>query len=283
MESTHAARPGTDPAPVSRRRPPREGNGWRDLARFLLKLLVIVVIVRSFLFSPFVIPSASMVPRLLVGDYLFITKWNYGYSRHSLPWSVPLIPGRLFPATPRRGDVVVFMAPPLARQNYIKRVIGLPGDTVQMQGGQLILNGRRVPKERIADLIVPVSPNFGCPDPFRTRDAEGQPVCRYPRFRETLPDGRSYEVLDQGYSPSHDDTEVFTVPAGHVFLMGDNRDDSSDSRFPAQDGGAIGFVPMENIVGKAVVTFWSSDGSARLLLPWTWFSANRWDRIGEGF
>jgi signal peptidase I len=259
-------------------------NEWRDLGVFLIKLALVVFVVRSFIFSPFSIPSESMLPRLLIGDYLFITKFNYGYSRHSLPFSVPLLPN-IHWSDPSRGDVVVFKAPGHNGEDWIKRVIGLPGDTVQMQGGQLILNGKPVPKDPIADFVLPLSPNFDetrCDEQFRATNA-GKPVCRIPRFRETLPSGKTYEVLDQGMRPA-DDTDVYTVPAGHVFLMGDNRDDSTDSRFaqpPAGNG--ISFVPMENLEGKAVVNFWSTDGSANWVLPWTWFTAARWNRIGAGF
>ncbi|WP_448658663.1 signal peptidase I [Sphingomonas sp. CJ99] len=271
-------------------RKPGKRSEFVETVIFLLKLVVIVAIVRSFVFSAFSIPSGSMLPRLLVGDYLFITKWNYGYSRHSLPFSLPLIPDRILAKTPERGDVVVLKAPPEDREDWIKRVIGLPGDTVQMRGGTLILNGQPVPKDRIADFIVPVSPNSPCAGPFLDKDASGAQFCRYPQFQETLPSGRSYRVLDQGLSPDADDTPVFTVPAGHVFLMGDNRDDSTDSRFEPQlaafDGrhrGGLSFVPMENLQGRAAVVFWSTDGSAEWLLPWTWFSAARFERIGEGF
>lgn len=255
---------------------------WKDLASFLVKLALIVFVVRSFIFSPFSIPSESMMPRLLIGDYLFITKWNYGYSKHSLPWSMPLIPGRVFPGTPERGDVVVFKAPPADNTDWIKRVIGLPGDTVQMVNGQLILNGKQIPKQRIADFALPITPNYQrCLPQFQNVDGAGNPVCAIPRFRETLPGGKSYDVLDQEMLPQ-DNTGVFNVPAGHVFLMGDNRDNSTDSRFShARDG--IEFVPLENLEGKAVVSFWSTDGGASWLLPWTWFTAARWGRLGEGF
>lgn len=258
----------------------------RDTISFLVKLVILVIIVRSFVFAPFSIPSGSMLPRLLVGDYLFITKWNYGYSKHSLPWSVPLIPGRIFAKDPARGDVVVFKAPPDAKTDWIKRVIGVPGDTVQMRGGQLILNGQAIPKQRVADFVLPMTPNADC-DAAIEAAADGTPVCRIPRYRETLPGGKSYDVLDAGESEG-DNTEMFTVPAGHVFLMGDNRDNSSDSRFePLMVGGenkrGIRFVPIENIQGKAVVSFWSTDGSASWVLPWTWFSAARFERIGDGF
>jgi signal peptidase I len=290
--STGPAKAESEPKPysvgvASDKKPKSE---WKDLASFLVKLALIVFVVRSFIFSPFSIPSESMLPRLLIGDYLFITKWNYGYSKHSLPFSLPLIPGRIFPSTPARGDVVVFKAPPADNTDWIKRVIGLPGDTVQMRNGQLILNGTAIPKQRIAQFVIPLSPNFpaaqlnegrGCQPAFQQVDASGTQVCSIPRFRETLPNGKKYDVLDMGRFPQ-DDTGVFTVPAGHVFLMGDNRDNSTDSRFSHERGG-IEFVPMENLEGKAVVNFWSTDGSAQWLLPWTWFSAARWSRIGEGF
>ncbi|RDE07148.1 signal peptidase I [Sphingomonas aracearum] len=276
----------TAPAPTSGQPgTPAKRSEPRDTLVFLLKLAIIVFVFRSFVFSPFSIPSESMLPRLLIGDYLFISKWNYGYSRHSLPWSVPLIPGRIFGRLPARGDVVVFKAPPSARQDYIKRVIGLPGDTIQMRGGQVILNGTPVPKVRVGDFTLPLSANYDaqrCGAEYQDSDAGGRPICRYRQYRETLPGGRSYRVLDRGQTIA-DDTGVFTVPAGRVFLMGDNRDNSEDSRFPAMEGGGIGMVPLENLEGKAVVSFWSTDGSAQWLLPWTWVSAARWSRIGEGF
>ncbi len=262
-----------------------------ETIRFLLKLALFVLIFRSFLFSPFSIPSESMLPRLLIGDYLFVSKWNYGYSRWSLPWGIPLVPGRVFASTPARGDTVVFRGPPGEDHDVIKRVIGIPGDTIQMRHGQIILNGRPVPKQRIADFVLPLTPNFDaklCDAQFQDTDANGTAICRYPRFRETLPGGRSYEVLDQGMVNA-DNTGVYAVPAGRVFLMGDNRDYSADSRFPApadalpgQNPG-MGFIPMDRIQGKALITFWSTDGSASWIKPWTWFTAARWNRIGKGF
>lgn len=272
-----------DPAPPARpaAKPKSE---TRETLTFLIKLALFVLIFRSFVFSPFSIPSESMLPRLLIGDYLFVSKWNYGYSRHSLPLGVPLIPGRILGRLPERGDVVVFKAPPANKQDYIKRLIGLPGDTIRMRGGQLILNGTPVPKVRVADFTLPLTPNYDarrCGSEYQDV-AGGVPICRYRRFRETLPGGRSYFVLDRGQTIA-DDTQVYVVPAGHAFLMGDNRDNSEDSRFPQQEGGGIGFVPLENLEGKAVVIFFSTDGSASWLLPWTWFTAARWSRIGEGF
>jgi signal peptidase I len=267
---------------------PKEQETWLDSLRFLLVVGIIAVLFRSIIAAPFNIPSESMLPRLLVGDYLFVTKFNYGWSRASFPLGIVPIPGRIMGSMPERGDVVVFKTPADNSTDYIKRVIGLPGDLVQMKGGQLFLNGTAVPKLRVADFVDTISPNSPCrPDEGSTIRLDvapdRPPVCRYQRFRETLPNGKSYDVLDTGYITTADDTEVFVVPDGHVFMMGDNRDRSADSRYPAQPGGAIGMVPVENLVGKAVVSFWSTDGSASWLLPWTWLSAARWDRIGEGF
>ena len=251
---------------------------------FVLKLAVVVLIFRSFIFSPFYIPSESMLPRLINGDYLLLAKWPYGYSNRSLPLGVQLLPEkRVLASTPERGDVVVFKNPPLGKEDWIKRVIGLPGDTVQMKAGQVWLNGQPIPKEEIAPFEVAVSPNTHClSTAFEAKNAEGIDVCRYPRFKETLPGGRAYEVLDLFNKPS-DDTDVFVVPEGHLFLMGDNRDNSEDSRFPAEVGGGIGFVPVDNVIGRATVMMWSTDGGAEWLKPWTWFTAARWSRIGGTF
>lgn len=262
-------------------------DGFVENVRFLATLLVIAVLLRSLIAAPFNIPSESMLPRLLVGDYLFVAKWPYGYSRYSFPFGLAPIDGRIFGSEPARGDVVVFKTPADNSTDYIKRVIGLPGDIVQMKGGQLILNETPVPKVRVADFIDPVTPNSPCkPQPGLNIVEEQGPngaICRYQRFRETLPGGRSYDVLDLGTIPRADDTEAFVVPAGHYFLMGDNRDRSADSRYPAQVNGAIGMVPAENLVGRGLVSFFSTDGSAGWLAPWTWVSATRWSRIGEGF
>ena len=252
--------------------------------RFFALLALGVLIVRSFIVTPFFIPSESMLPRLLIGDYLVVQKWPYGFSRWSLPWGLPLIPGRIFADTPERGDVVVFRSPEEptggGSHDVIKRVIGLPGDTIRMRRGQLILNGRPVPKLRIADFTVPESPNYACPDTFETVVA-GETLCRFQRFRETLPGGRSYDVLDLAQGSDGDDTGLFTVPAGHVFLMGDNRDNSADSRFAPPVG--MGFIPIERVQGRAGLSVFSTDGSAEYWKPWTWVSAARPERIGEGF
>ena len=251
-----------------------------ETVRFLLKLALIVLIVRSFVFAPYSIPSESMLPRLYIGDYLFVTKFNYGFSRWSLPGGVPLVPHVQW-TRPARGDVVVFRSPPAPDEHdVIKRVIGLPGDTIQVRRGQLILNGAAVPKAPVADFVIPATGNYSCDAQYQDSVA-GTPVCRYKRFRETLPNGKSYDVLDRGYFADRDDTGLYTVPAGDVFLMGDNRDDSADSRFSPPDG--MGYVPIERIEGKALVTFFSTDGDAAWLKPWTWLSAARWSRLGEGF
>ncbi|GAM06172.1 signal peptidase I [Novosphingobium sp. MBES04] len=260
---------------------------------FLFWLVLGVVVLRSFIISPFNIPSESMLPRLLIGDYLFASKWSYGYSKYSLPFSAPLIPGRVFASQPERGDVVIFKAPPGNDLDYIKRVIGLPGDEIRMQGGQVILNGTPVPKERVDDFILPVTQNMRdsaktemrlpCVEPrFEIVRADGSSACRYPQYRETLPNGVSYNVLDMG-PREKDNTGTYIVPEGHMFLMGDNRDNSLDSRFPPIEGGGIGIVPQENLVGKAALMMFSTDGSANWLLPWTWFTAARWNRIGGTF
>ena len=255
----------------------RKRSEWEETARFFATVMLGILVLRSFILAPFYIPSESMLPRLFVGDYLLVAKWPYGYSRWSLPWGLPLIPGHPFARAPARGDVVVFRSPEPDSHDVIKRVIGLPGDTIQMRGGQLILDGRAVPKQRVADFVVPLTPNFTrCPAGHVERNS-----CRFARYRETLPGGRSYLVLDTGPGFDGDDTGLYTVPAGTVFLMGDNRDNSADSRFPAPIG--MGYIPMDRVEGRALVTAFSTDGSASWLQPWTWFSAARPRRVREGF
>ena len=265
-------------------------SSFVETIRFLLTVGILAIALRSFLFAPFNIPSESMLPRLLVGDYLFVAKWPYGYSRYSFPFGIVPISGRIPSGEPKRGDIVVFKYPGDPSQDYIKRVIGLPGDIIQMKNGQLFINGEGVPKVKVADFIERASPNTTCrgqagaPD-FRFTLADGGVQCRYPRYRETLPNGASYDVLDQVADGPGDNTDVYVVPEDHYFMMGDNRDDSADSRFAVADrgGGGVGFVPAENIVGRATITFFSTDGSAEWLKPWTWVSAIRWERIGHLF
>ena len=267
-------------APVPAK-PAKKEDSFPD---FVLKLAIAVVLFRSLVFAPFYIPSESMLPRLVNGDYLLLAKWPYGFSRRSLPFGLPLLPEhRVLASDPARGDVVVFKAPAHFEEDWIKRVIGLPGDTVQMKGGQLWLNNAAIPKVRIADFEVAVSPNTRCySSQFMAKRADGADVCRYPRFTETLPGGKSYQVLDLGPRPK-DDTDPVVIPEGQVFLMGDNRDNSEDSRYPADPMGGIGLVPIDNVLGRATVMMWSTDGGAEWLKPWTWFTAARWDRLGGGF
>lgn len=254
--------------------------------RLLVSVLLIAWVIRSFVFAPFSIPSASMLPSLFIGDYVLVAKWPYGYSRYSFPWGIPPIPGRMFAHLPKRGDVVVFRAPG-TEEDYVKRVLGLPGDEIAVQDGAVLINGKPVQRSSDGATPIPISANSPCrvvagATPMVGRTGTGAPACIYPVYTETLPDGRSYKAIDQVDNRRADHFAPVTVPAGHVFLMGDNRDDSLDSRFSVTDGG-IGFVPVENLIGRAAFIFWSTDGTAEYAKPWTWFSALRGDRIGTGF
>ena len=255
----------------------------------LLKSLAILAlaawILRSLIVAPFSIPSGSMLPTMMIGDYLFVSKWPYGYSRASFPFGFPSFEGRIFGSTPDRGDIVVFLGPQDA--DVVKRVIGLPGDTIAVEGGQVILNGKPIPRQRINDVAIAVSPNSPCrvvpPAVAMVRPmTDGRNGCAYPAYRETLPSGRSYTVLDQVDTGFGDSFAPMTVPADHLFLMGDNRDDSLDSRYPVEAGG-MGLVPIDRVVGRAELAFWSTDGSASWLNPISWFTALRTDRIGTDY
>lgn len=253
------------------------------LWKFLALLAAFAWVLRSFIVAPFMIPSGSMMPTMLVGDYLFVSKWPYGYSKWSFPLQIPSFEGRILESMPERGDIVVFQSPDASKEIVVKRVIGLPGDEIEMRSGHVVLNGTPLPKERMRDFGLQISQNSPCnvaagARPFIEPDGEGGEICRYPAYRETLPSGRSYTVLDQvdGYA---DALGPFTVPEGHLFMLGDNRDASGDSRFSISDGG-VGYLPMENVIGRAEMNFWSTDGSASYFLPWTWFTALRGSRVG---
>lgn len=254
--------------------------------RLIVEVLLIAWVVRCFVFAPFSIPSGSMLPALYIGDYVLVAKWPYGFSRYSFPWGFPSFDGRIFGGLPKRGDVVVFRAPG-TDEDYVKRVIGLPGDTIAVQGGMLIVNGKPIPRQQAGTFAMPISANSPCrvvggATPMTSQTDDGQPACLYPTFQETSPDGRTYSVIDQVENPHADEFPAVIVPQGHLFLMGDNRDDSEDSRFPISEGG-IGFVPVENLIGRATLIFWSTDGTSEYLKPWTWFTALRGDRLASGF
>jgi signal peptidase I len=256
-----------------------------SLLRFLLSVVLLAWTFRSLIAAPFNIPSGSMLPTLYIGDYLAVEKWPYGFSRFSFPFGFPSFDGRIFGALPKRGDVVVFRHPE-ENSDLIKRVIALPGDTVSLKDGEVILNGRPVARRPLPNVKILVSPNSPCrailPAGPKLEMAGGQRACIYRGYLETLPGGPSYTVLDQIDHGPADDFAATKVPPGRIFLMGDNRDDSLDSRFPTYEGG-IGMVPAENLIGRATVTFWSTDGSASWLKPWTWFTALRARRIGNGY
>ncbi len=238
---------------------PKTSGGFAETVKTVFYAVAIALFVRTFFFEPFNIPSGSMIPTLLVGDYLFVSKYSYGYSRHSLPFSLPLIPGtdRAWFKAPERGDVAVFKLPTDNRTDYIKRLVGLPGDTIQLRGSVLYVNGEAVPRQRVDDAVY----------------TENGIVRRAVRYRETLPSGRSYYVIEQSETALQDTTPVFNVPPGHYFAMGDNRDRSRDSRFLDE----VGMIPAENLVGRAETIFFSIDGSAWKV--WEWFSSLRGARM----
>ena len=265
--------------------PEEERESAGSTLRFIAILVLLAWAVRSLVVAPFSIPSGSMLPTLYIGDYVMVAKWPYGYSRYSFPFGFPSFDGRILERVPKRGDVVVFRHPG-DDTDLIKRVIGLPGDTVEVRDGGVILNGKPLEREPLPRVKMRISPNSPCkvvpPATPLIEAGKAASYCVYPAYRETLPGGPGYTVLDQVDRADADHRPATKVPAGHVFLMGDNRDDSLDSRYSPAEGG-IGFVPVERLIGRGLFTFWSTDGSASYWKPWTWFSALRGERIANGY
>jgi signal peptidase I len=241
----------------------RQEGGFAETIRVIVPALIIALVIRTLLFQSFNIPSGSMEGTLLVGDYLFLSKYSYGYTHYSLPFSPPLFSGRIFGSEPKRGDVVVFRLPRDDSVDYIKRVIGLPGDRIQMIDGLLHINGVAVKRERAEDFI---DSDEG-PRPFPVK-----------RWHETLPNGVSYYTLDRIEHSEYDTTPPYLVPPGHFFMMGDNRDNSLDSRVPPTSGG-VGYVPFENLIGQAKIIFFSIGDGAQAWQVWRWPSSLRWRRL----
>lgn len=235
-------------------------GGLYETVKVVVQALLIALVIRTFLFQPFNIPSGSMMDTLLIGDYLFVNKFSYGYSRYSFPFGMMPFSGRIIASKPERGDVAVFKLPADNSTDFIKRVIGLPGDKIQVLDGVVYINDVPVTRRRISDFI--------------DKDETGREI-HIPRYVETLPNGVSYEVLDADPRGFWDNTRVYEVPEGHYFMMGDNRDNSSDSRVLSY----VGYVPFENFVGRASIIFFSIEQGAPVWQVWRWPWDVRWGRI----
>jgi signal peptidase I len=228
-------------------------NELIEIVKTIVYALLIALVLRILFFQPFTIPSASMEPNLYEGDYIIVSKWSYGYSRHSIPFSPPLFEGRIMGRPAERGDVVVFKLPSDGHTDYVKRIIGVPGDRVQMKEGLLYVNDELVRRD-------PLSP---------VRTDTGYGIREIARYQETLAGGRKFVTQDFGTDGDLDNTEVYIVPEGYYFTMGDNRDNSMDSRVPPA-GSGVGYVPAENLVGKAQIILLSWKPEASIFKPWTW-------------
>jgi signal peptidase I len=245
----------------------KEGGLW-DTIKVVVQALAIALVIRTVLFQPFNIPSGSLIPTLLIGDYLFVSKYSYGYSHFSLPSFLDLapdkMPGRVFASQPKRGDVIVFKLPRDGETDYIKRLIGLPGDKIQMIHGRLYINGTIVDREPLP--------------PYVTTDRFGRRI-EAPHYEEALPGGVKHEIIElENDNGPLDNTTVYEVPPDHYFMMGDNRDNSLDSRVaPDQDG--VGYVPFENLIGRAEVIFFSVDEGEPAWQVWRWPWIVRWHRL----
>lgn len=239
-------------------------SSWFETVKIIVEALLIALVVRVFFYQPFNIPSGSMKETLLIGDYLFVSKLSYGYSKYSFPYAPDLFEGRIFQDLPERGDVAVFKLPADNKTDYIKRVIGLPGDTIEMRDGVLHINGNAVPKKRKGT--------------FTTVGYNGRHV-GIPSYEETLPNGVTYTVLDSDPNGVFDNTRPVTVPQGYYFMMGDNRDNSTDSRATHD----VGLVPLENFIGRAEIIFFSAavdePNALSWTTPWRWPFELRWDRF----
>ena len=242
----------------------KKAGALGEFFKVIIQSGLIAIVIRTLLFQPFNIPSGSMIPTLLIGDFLFVSKYSYGYSNHSLPFSPPLFKGRIFSSPPKRGDVVVFKLPRDGQTDYIKRVIGLPGDTIQMKDGRLYINGTIVPRDPISKV--------------KTEDLFGH-VREVPTYMETLPGGVKHTIIEiEGDTGFYDNTGIYKVPPDNYFMMGDNRDNSTDSRVPPDQNG-VGYVPSEDLVGRAEMIFFSIKPDTPAWAFWEWPWTVRWDRL----